>query len=176
MDEVEVSTVVYAAPEEVYEFLMDFPNYASYSEHLTDVRRDGDGGPGTTYDITVSWWKLSHTVRSQVTDVDPPRRSDWRLVRDLDAQGYWGIEPVPEAAPADAETATRVRLRMNFRPDSANTSALNLPRFVPLGAVVERAKPVIQREAEKIVERLVADLEGEPRPVEIEVHARPDSV
>lgn len=176
MDEVEVSTVVYVPPAEVYEFLTDFQRYADYSEHLTEVRSDGDGSPGTRYDITVTWWKLTYTARSEVTAVDPPNRIDWRLVKDLDAEGYWGIESAPEEAPPDAEAASRVRLLIRFNPDSADAGSFDLPRFLPLDRVVEKVKPIVKREAQRVVERIVADLEGEPRPVDIEIHSRPDSV
>ena len=45
VDRVEVSTVVHLPPEEVYEFIVDFPGYANYSEYLERVRSDGDGSP-----------------------------------------------------------------------------------------------------------------------------------
>ena len=56
VDELVVSTEVYAAPEEVYEFLLDFPRYGRYSEYLREVRTlAGDGGPGTRYELVFAW-------------------------------------------------------------------------------------------------------------------------
>ena len=176
VDEVEVSTVVYLPPGEIYEFLLDFPRYADYSDHLREVRNDGDGSPGTRYYITFAWWKLTYTAHSQVTAVDPPHRIDWRITKDIDANGYWSVEPAPEAAPADRETASRVRIHISFEPDSADSSALDLPRLVSLGWVIGKVKPLIVREAERIVRRIVADLEGQSRPVDLEIHTTPDSV
>ena len=172
----EVSTVVYLPPEDVYEFLIDFPRYARYSEHLTEVRQHGDGGPGTEYDLVFEWWKLRYTARSRVESVDPPDRIDWGIVKDIDAAGYWAVEEVPEEAPPDRETASRVRLRVDFRPETANSDALDLPAFVSLSWVVEKVKPKVQAEAERVVRRVVADLEGESREVELEIHSAPDAV
>lgn len=176
MDTIEVSTVVYLPPEEVYDFLLDFPGYARYSKYLESVTRDGDGAPGTRYDLRFAWWKLTYTARSEVIDVDPPRQIDWRLVEDLDARGHWRVDPEPEAAPPDRDHASRVRLSIRFDPDSASSNALDLPRFVSFGWVVEKVKPLVQEEAERIVERIVADIEGRPREVDLEIHTTPDSV
>lgn len=176
MDSVEVSTVVYVPPEEAYEFLVDFEGYANYSKHLDGVERHGDGGPGTEYDIRLQWWKLNYTVRSAVTELDRPERIDWRLVKDLDAHGQWLVEPAPEEAPEGRETASRVRLIINFDADSASADMLDLPRLVSLGWVVKKVEPLVLEEAERVVQRIVADLEGEQRPVELTLHDTPDTV
>ncbi|MFC6724483.1 SRPBCC family protein [Halobium palmae] len=179
MDEIVVSTVVYLPPEEVYEFLVDFPRYANYSKHLTDVTKDGDGTPGTRYGLHFSWWKLTYTARSEVTAVDPPTRIDWRIVKDVDARGRWRVSELaelPADAPADAETACRVFLEVVFDPDSVDERSLDLPRFVSLGFVVEKVKPVLVKEAERVVSRIVRDLEGRNRDVHLELREEPDSV
>jgi hypothetical protein len=217
VDSVEVSTVVYVPPEEAYEFLVDFEGYASYSKHLERVERHGEGGPGTEYDIHLQWWKLNYVVRSEVTDLDPPERVEWRIVKDLDAHGSWVVEPAPEEAPDDSgasgtgETteaqdgsgdpdaaesrdgsekgdasadrdasedhhATRVRLVINFDADSATSDMLDLPRLVSLGWVVNKVKPLVLTEAERVVARIVEDLEGERRDVELTLHDSPNSV
>lgn len=177
MDAVEVSTEVYASPERVYEFLVDFPGYGRYSEHLDEVRQHGDGGEGTEYDLVFSWWRLTYTARSRVTGMAPPERIDWRIVKDIDAAGYWAIEPLPEDELPDGESeGCVVRLRIEFSPDSADAGAVDLPRFVSISWVIERVKPLIKREAERITRRVVRDLEGRDRPVDLEIHQRPDSV
>lgn len=182
MQRLEVATDVYADPETVYDFLCSFTQYAHYSEYLAGVTRDGDGGPGTAYDLRFSWWRLSYTARSEVTDVDPPERIDWRLVDDLAARGAWIVEPpddgVDTAAAADGGAgtdagpgapATRVRLVVAYDPTSADADALGLPRLLSVDALVDRVAPLAREEAERVVERIVADLEGEPRPVDLEV-------
>jgi len=177
VDSVEVSTVVYLPPEEIYEFLLDFPRYAEYSNHLKEVRRHGgEGAPGTRYDITFAWWKLSYTAKSQVTDVEPPNRIDWRLTEDIDARGYWSVAPEPESAPEPNSPASRVRLYIEFAPGSADTRSIELPSFVSFDWLIDRVTPKITKEAERIVERIVADLEGEPRNVALDIHTTPDSL
>lgn len=176
VDAVEVSTLVYLSPEEVYGFLEDFPRYAEYSDHLNEVRSDGDGGPGTEYELVFSWWKLTYTARSKVTGVDSPERIDWKLTKDIDAQGYWHVEHVPEEAPSGADDACRVRLHIDFRPDSVDEGVIDLPAFIGLDWVVKTVTPLVEAEAEQIVERIVADLEGEERPVELTIHQEPASV
>jgi len=176
VDTVEVSTVVYLPPDEIYEFLVDFPRYAKYSKYLDEIRRDGDGSSGTNYDLVFAWWKLSYTARSEVTDLDPPRQIDWQLVKDIDAEGHWRIEPSPESAPEGESHASRVVLRIEFAPESADSGAIDLPSFVSIDWVISKVKPKIKAEAERIVERIVADLEGQRREVELQIHEAPDSV
>lgn len=177
MDAVDVSTIVYLPPCEIHEFLLDFPRYARYSKHLDEVRRhSGDGEPGTKYDITFSWWRLSYTAKSQVTDVEEPNRIDWRLVEDIDARGHWSVVPEPESAPNPETPASRVRLYVEFSPGSADRRSIGLPAAISLDWLVDRVKPKVKAEAERIVERIVADLEGQRRDVSLDVHATPDSL
>ena len=174
MDAVEVTTVVYVPREEIYEFLLEFPGYARYSEYLESVEAHGDGDVGTEYELRFAWWKLSYTARSRVTDVDPPERIDWMLTKDLDAGGYWQID---ELEPPDGrDHASQVTFRAEFAPDSANSDAISLPRLVSWDWVIEKVKPKIRSEAERVVRRAVRDLEGVDRRVDIEVRTRPDSV
>jgi len=174
VDRVEISTVVYLPAEEVYDFLLDFPRYARYSEYLERVRGDGDGSPGTRYFLTFSWWKLSYTAHSRVTDVTPPFEIAWEITRDLDASGHWQVEAIDP--PDDRDHASRVKLRVEFWPSSADSDTLDLPRFVSMDWVIEKTKPIIKQEAERVVERIVADLEGHRRNVDLEIHTTPDSV
>ena len=175
MDRVEVSTVVYLPAEDVYEFLLAFRRYANYSQYLESVRQFGDGGAGTEYALRFEWWKLHYTARSAVTEVDPPRRIEWRIIKDLDASGRWLIDPV-EGADGSAEgdagrssPKTEVTFVAEYAPGSADDGIVDLPRFVSLGWVVEKIKPKIREEAERIVRRVVADLEGEERDVELRI-------
>lgn len=172
MDRLAVSTIVYVSPEEVYEFLREFPRYARYSKYLRRVDRHGDGGPGTEYDLEFAWWKLSYTVRSRVTDVDPPRTIDWTIVGKLDASGRWRIEERP-ADEGRESPACRVHFEVGFDPDSASRDLLDLPRLVPFERVRTEAIGLIREEAQRVVERVVADLEGQRREVELTIHETP---
>ena len=60
-------------------------------------------------------------------------------------------------------------MRIRYAPDSANGNALNLPRFVSLDWVVDKITPKVKSEAERVVRRIVADLEGDHRSVELEI-------
>jgi ribosome-associated toxin RatA of RatAB toxin-antitoxin module len=174
VDSIEASTVVYLPPEEVYEVLIDFPRYPNYSEYLTGVDRHGDGAPGTEYDLHFAWWKLTYTARSRVTSTDPPERIDWEITKDIDAHGHWAVEEIDP--PEGRKHASQVRLRIAFDADSADPTGLDLPRLVSLSWVIDKVKPIIEREAERVVERVVADIEGESRPVDLTIHTTPDSV
>lgn len=167
MERVEVTTVVYADRQRVYEFLLDFPGYAAYSEYLKRVDQHGDGGPGTRYHLAFAWWKLTYTAHSEVTAVDPPTRIDWAITKDIDATGYWRVESVDP--PEGEDAATRVHFHVEYDADSASVGSVDLPRFVSLAWVVEKVKPKIQTEATRIVERVVVDLEGQHRDVDLDV-------
>ncbi|EMA69542.1 cyclase/dehydrase [Halorubrum aidingense JCM 13560] len=181
MDELVVSTEVYADPEEVYEFLLDFPGYARYSKYLREVRTmSGDGGPGTRYALTFAWWKITYTAHSLVTDVEPPERIDWEITKDIDAGGCWRVTPgtdpsgddaaSTDAAPADTDRRPcEVALEVEFDPGSASSDALDLPRLVSFDWVVKKAVPLIRGEAERVVQRAVRDLEGSNREVDLDV-------
>ena len=163
MDTLVVSTEVRVPPEAAYAFLLDFPGYARYSRHLQSVDQYGDGTPGTEYDLTFSWWRLTHTVRSRVTGTDEPREINWEVVDGLRASGRWVVE--------ETDSGSRVSLVVTYDPDSAS-GVVDLPVLVSLDWVVDRAAGVVKKEGQRVVERVVADLEGEPRPVELTVETR----
>lgn len=180
VDELVVSTVVYEDPEGVYEFLLDFPRYARYSKYLTGVEQlRGDGSPGTRYALHFAWWKITYTAHSEVTDVEPPSRIDWRITKDVDAHGCWRIRRLPELpadAPDDADVACEVAFVVRFDPDSADASAVDLPRFVSIGWVVQKVLPLVRNEAERVVRRAVADLEGRRREVDLTIRTDADRI
>lgn len=182
MDSLEVTTDVYRSPAHVFEFLLDFTGYARYSKYLRDVRRDGDGGPGTDYELVFSWWKLEYTAHSRVTAVDHPHRIDWTLVTDLDASGSWRIEPLDPSKLEDrghgdgsnGNQGSRVTFHVEYDPDSVDAGVVDVPLIVSIGWIVDRVKPLIRGEAERIVERVVADLEGDRREVDLKIRTNRD--
>lgn len=194
MDELVVRTEVYAPKQEVYDLLEDLERYDQYSEHLRRVRRfEGDGGTGTRYALEFAWWKLTYTAHSEVTDVEPPNRIDWRITKDIDAHGQWrvesndgdGGEAVSEDVAGDGgedvaedgdEAVCEVVFEVNFDPGSANSGALDLPLMVSFDWVLSKAIPLFQTEAERIVERAVADLEGRERDVDLDVTVDSDHI
>lgn len=163
-----VDTVVYCPPEEVYDFLLDFPSYANYSEYLESVAELDSGGENARYALRFSWWKLSYTARSEVTETVRPERIEWRVLGKFDAGGRWLVEPLdelPEDAPDWAEEATEVRFEVEYDAGTAHSGMVDLPAFVSLDYVVEKAKPLVEKEARRVVERAVADLEGSRRSI-----------
>lgn len=174
MQRLAVATDVHVSPETAFEFLVDFPRYAHYSDHLSEVRSHGDGGPGTEYDLRFAWWRLGYTVRSRVTGIEPPDRIDWRLVDGLAARGHWEIEPLDGSdGPDPADPASRVTFVAAYDPDSLENDRLRLPTLLSIDGLVDRVTPRIRAEAERVVERVVADLEGEAREVDLDVLERP---
>ncbi|MFW6436361.1 MAG: type II toxin-antitoxin system RatA family toxin [Halococcoides sp.] len=171
MPVIEARTVVYAAREEVFDLLVDFPGYASYSAHLESVDRRGTGGPGTRYRLEFAWWRFSYAVRSEVLAVDRPNRIDWRIVDGLDARGHWRVEAAPDVGD---DPASRIVFRVTYAPGTADRGRIDLPRLISLGTVVDRLRPVISGEVERVVERVVADLEGSRRPVSVTIETDPD--
>ena len=172
MPALSVSTEILVPPDTAFSFLVDFPGYATYSPYLDDVRQRGDGGPGTEYDLAVSWWRISYTARTIVTAIEPPERIAWELVEDLEAHGCWYVEPTP-----DEREASRVSFYVNYDPASRGDVPVDLPRFVSIDWVIQKVKPLVRREAEATVRRVVEDLEGQARPVDIEIDTdadRPD--
>lgn len=172
MQRLELSTDIYLPPQEIYEFLVDFPQYAAYSEYLERVDQHGDGDSGTEYDLVFSWWKLSYTARSRVTDVAPPEQIDWRIIKDIHAQGHWRVEATDETTDA-GDPISEVFFLVEFDRSSADSNAVDIPRFITFDAVLDRVIPKIQAEATKVVERVVADLEGQERDVELQIHETP---
>lgn len=185
VDELAVRTEVHASATEVYELLRDFEGYDQYSKYLRRVRRSrGDGGAGTRYAFEFAWWKLTYTANSEVTAVDPPHRIDWRVTKDIDAHGHWRVEPTEgdpqpdagDAADVAEESTCEVEFLVRFDPGSASSSAVDLPLLVSFDWVLGKIVPLFRNEAERIVQRAVADLEGTDRPVDLEVTADSDHI
>ena len=171
-DELRAETTLHAAPADVYALLSDVEGYGEYTEYVDSVDRHGDGGVGTVYEIGLSWWRLAYTARVRITDLDPPGHAAWRLLDDLDAEGAWTLEPAT-VAESGVEHATDVTLTVRYDPDTGD-DAVSLPPLVPWSAVLDRLRPVVEREAGRVVERVVADLEGEPRAARLDVVIRHD--
>ncbi|MDZ7702741.1 MAG: SRPBCC family protein [Halobacteriales archaeon] len=173
MPTLEARTTVYREPEVVFDALLDLRRYEAYSDHLDRVRRQGDGGVGTEYDLRFEWWLVGYTVRSRVTAIERPERIDFEVTSGIRADGSWHVEPVDTAPPEAGDgPATRVRFEVTYDPDSVAGSAVNLPSLMSLSWVVDRVAPMVEREARRVVERVVADLEGEERAVDLEVAVR----
>jgi hypothetical protein len=213
----EVSTTVDVAPAAAYAFVLDFEGHADYSDHVEHVRRHGEGGVGTRFDIELSWWKLSYTFPTRVTDLTHPNRIDWRTPNGLHARGAWLFEPIhagtdgsseldgrseadggsePDGrseADGDSEPdgrreadggseatrdddarrgAARTRVTLRAEYDRERSRLPSTPPLVSVDDVLSRLTPVLRREARRVFEHAVADLEGERRRVTLDVDVR----
>ncbi|MFB6219860.1 MAG: SRPBCC family protein [Halolamina sp.] len=172
MERLIVDTVVYRPVEVVYDFLLDFPRYAHYSEYLDSVRELRAGADEQArYALRFSWWKLSYTARSAVTDTVPNERIEWTLIDDFEAGGRWLVDErdLPAEAPDWAEAAATVRFEAAWNPDSVDSGLVDLPRLVSIEWVIDKVKPIVDMEAERVVQRAVEDLEGQQREVDLTV-------
>ncbi|MFB6133169.1 MAG: type II toxin-antitoxin system RatA family toxin [Halanaeroarchaeum sp.] len=166
MDTIEVTTTVRRSPSVVFSFLRDFTNYAEYSRYLRSVSVDGDGGVDTRYRLRFGWWRLTYDARTRVTAAEEPSTLEWEVTRDVDAHGRWIVEPLDDGA------ASRVRFVVSYDPSSVSAGMLAVPRLVSMDWVVSKAVDLIEAEGRRVVERVVADLEGERRSVELGVTYR----
>jgi uncharacterized membrane protein len=170
---VELATRIHAPRPVVYEFVRDFSGYAAYSGYLREVSR-WDDEDAWGYDIEVAVSLLSYTARSEVLECTPPSRIDWRLARDIDANGHWALAPASDLPPT-VDAATDVRLVIDYDPSSVSPGSLNLPSLLSIDALVSRVSPHVEREAETVLERIVEDLEDEPRSVDLDISTGPAS-
>lgn len=172
MERLTVETVVYRPVEEVYDFLLDFPGYANYSEYLETVEElEPREGEQARYALRFAWWKLQYTAHSAVTETVPNERIDWTVLGEFEASGRWVVEAteLPDDAPAWAETATSARFEVSWNPDSVSSGMVDLPRLVSLDWVIDKVEPIVEKEAKRIVSRAAADLEGRERGVDLTV-------
>jgi uncharacterized membrane protein len=165
----EVATTVDRPRPEVFDFLLDFTRYADYSEYLRGVEQSGDGGVGTEYRLRFEWWQLAYDTRSRVTGVERPERIEWETVDGIDAHGCWEVTP---ASADDREQHSRTCFVATYDPGSVDTATLDLPALVPLDWVADRVAGLVEAEGRRVVERVVADLEGERRAVDLDVTVR----
>lgn len=173
VDRIEASTVIHRDPEAVYAFLIDFRKYAEHSKYLTDVAAYPIG-ENHRYELEFSWWRLQYTLHSEVTEARPPTEIRWTVRRDIDALGGWDITPADgrerrSRAPAGSDQSSLVRFWVEYDPASAGPETIDLPSFVPIEMIVDRAVELAREEAERVVRSIVRELEGEDRQIDLEI-------
>lgn len=165
VDSLTASTVVYRSAEPIYEFLVDFPRYAEYSDYLRSVRASGEPGAGAAYELRFGWRMIEYSVRSRVIDVDPPRRIQFEITNGIRADGEWQIEPHDSAPTQKCD----VTFLVQYDPGSIMAEQVEAPSLISLDWIIRRVRPLIEAEARAITRRVVADLEDEPREVDLRV-------
>ncbi|MDZ7850881.1 MAG: SRPBCC family protein [Halodesulfurarchaeum sp.] len=155
MKRIEVSRQVNRSPAVVFAAVRDFSTYPAYSDYLKDVTPDGDGAPGTEYDLAVHVLGLSFDVRTRLDQLEPPRRIEWSVLGDVEAVGRWLVTPVGD------ETASKIDLVLEYDPNSIDSSVVSLPLGMTFSWLTDRAEALAEREAGAVLDRLVADIERE---------------
>ena len=85
--------------ERVFAALLDVKSFPEWAVGLGGVQATDAAGretpditPGTTLTFVLRAAGLSHTVVSEVTAVEPPRRLEWRYVSGAVGSGGWYVE------------------------------------------------------------------------------------
>jgi len=154
VNRVEVERVVERSPETVYEAVADFRRYPRYSKYLERVREDRrvDGLPH--YTLEFAWWRLTYDVSTRVVAANAPNYLDWEITTSLDASGRWSVESLDDGSKA------RLVLRADYDPDSVGDRAVSLPFGVSLDWVLDKAVTLVENEADRVIDRIVKDVEG----------------
>ncbi len=86
-------------PDRIFAALLDVKSFPEWAVGLggitaTDAagRETSDMIPGTTLTFLLRAAGLSHTVVSEITAVEPPRRLEWRYVKGASGSGEWHVE------------------------------------------------------------------------------------
>jgi ribosome-associated toxin RatA of RatAB toxin-antitoxin module len=159
MKKATLEATAYAPVEDVYDFFMDFENYAKYSGYVERIRtvREGDY---PEWAITFKWWIVRYTFRSQLLDYAEHEHIEWELTKDVDVRGKWRFE---ETTDEDGEPATDVELDLWYDPRSV--SKMNPVPLFPTSRLIRIVKPVAARHINTVLQRVTQELEGEPREV-----------
>jgi len=87
------------APERVFAALLDVRSFPEWAVGLDAVgatdangRETRDIAPGTTLTFVLRAAGLGHTVVSEITAVEPPRRLEWRYLSGASGSGGWYVE------------------------------------------------------------------------------------
>ena len=151
VNEIEVARAVDRLPEAVFDRIRAFESYPSYSSYLERVRPIETSESLPTYRLEFAWWRLSFETRTRVVALDPPNRIDWEVVADLDAHGSWAVTE-------DAGSST-LTLHVEYAPETLASENVSLPFGITLGWVREKAESLIETEATRVLDRIVADIE-----------------
>ncbi len=146
----------YAPVGDVYDFFMDFGNYGKYSEYVKDVRVVGNGDL-PEWEIEFRWWIVRYTARSKLVDYEENEYIEWQVTKDVDVHGMWRFEEVDE-------NHTHVELDLLYDPKTA--SKANPLRFISTKRLIRMVRPVLDRHVSKVLRRVAAEVEGEPRDVD----------
>lgn len=176
MEQLKLSTLIYAPQQKVFDVLADFEEYPKFCDYVNRVARRGDGSEGTRYGIEFKWWKLTYTAWSQVESITAPSMIEWSVQKDIDAQGSWEIEDVTADHESDHESVVRVTIDVEFDVEKPGGDILDLPLLTSFDWVVKKVKPLIFEEARAVIQNLAYEVEGERRTPELTIQETPRHV
>jgi uncharacterized protein YndB with AHSA1/START domain len=95
----EFSVEVDATPRRVWKVVSDPRNIPSWERHVVRVDvADGEGyGPGSTYEVEMSFMGVHVTVRGTIVEWEPPSRARIHLVGPLDAEITTTVSSLPRS-------------------------------------------------------------------------------
>ncbi|MFW5921889.1 MAG: type II toxin-antitoxin system RatA family toxin [Halodesulfurarchaeum sp.] len=153
MNRIEGSRRVDQSPEAVFGAVRDFSGYTDYSDYLRAVTVDGDGDRGTEYVLDIRVLGLTVDVRTRLDELDPPRRIEWSVLGDVEAAGQWNVRPI------EGGNGSTLELIVEYDPESVDSSVVSLPFGLSVARLTSKAESLAEREAETVLDRLVADVE-----------------
>lgn len=168
VERIAVSTVLHVPPEEAFDEVLNLPDYAHHADYLSSIDMAGDGEVGTTYTLHFAWWKVTFEVSSEVTAVEPPERIGFTLTSGIDGHGEWRIQTEESPTPS-SNSRSSLTLDIRYDPSSVAESAIGLPFGISVAWIVRQVRPYLQNELQRIVEQVVADIEGTHRDVDLTI-------
>ncbi|MGM0371252.1 MAG: SRPBCC family protein [Halobacteriota archaeon] len=153
MNEIAVARPVDQPPEVVFATVRDFQAYPRYSKYLQSVSATAETQV-TEYAFQFGWWKLAYETQARVTACEPPHTIDWTITQDLEADGRWVVE--------ERSDGSQLHFQVAYDPDSLGSDAVSLPFGVSLDWVRDRATALIESEAKRVLDRIVAEVDGRP--------------
>ena len=143
---IEKTTVIDAAPDEIWELISDPCTYPRFMAGATQVRRkdDGpDGGMGARYTVHLRVGSAEVGGLVEIVEFDEPADLAWTSVTGIDQRLRWRLRETDDSR-------TRVTLRL----------AYDAPGGV-LGAVADQvSKPMVTNNLERTLHNLKAEIEG----------------
>ncbi len=143
---IEKTTVIDAAPDEIWELVSDPCTYPRFMAGATQVRRKDDGpehGAGARYTVHLRVGSAEVGGLVEIVEFDEPADLAWTSVTGIDQRLRWRLRETDDAR-------TRVTLRL----------AYDAPGGV-LGVVADQvSKPMVTSNLERTLHNLKAEIEG----------------
>jgi fatty-acyl-CoA synthase len=145
---IEKTTVIDAAPEEIWELISDPCRYPAFMHGMTRVKRKGDGperGLGVRYSVHLRVGSAEVGGLVEIVEFDEPADLAWTSVTGIDQRLRWRLRETDD-------DRTRVTLRLAYEAPGGL-----------LGTVSEQvSKPMVAGNLERSLQNLRDEIEGGP--------------